>query len=57
MANCSFCNSENVAKMHVTNKGQTLFFCSKKCQDNVLKYKRDPRKFKWASKEKVVEVQ
>ena len=29
--------------------GKTFFFCSKKCEKNLLKLKRDKRKFKWTT--------
>ena len=33
--------------MFVKLDGKILWFCSSKCEKNMLKLKRDPRKFKW----------
>ncbi len=49
---CSFCNNE-IAKgtgtMYVKVSGQILYFCSMKCEKNLLKLKRIPREQKWTS--------
>ena len=47
---CIFCNAEiekGTEKIHVTNRGDMYYFCSNKCQKNMLKLKRKPRKVKW----------
>jgi ribosomal protein L24E len=36
----------------VRNDGSTKSYCSSKCRFNDLKLGRDPRKLKWARKEK-----
>ena len=57
MSNCSFCKSEieaGTGKMLVRNNGKVLWFCSRKCEKNMLKLKRNPAKLKWASKLKTV---
>jgi len=36
--------------MYVKNDGTILWFCSRKCRISYLKFKRDPRKFKWTKK-------
>lgn len=51
MANCSFCSGrmeQGTGKMVVMKTGKILWFCSLKCEKNMLKLGRDPRKFKWA---------
>ena len=50
MVNCSFCGTElkkASGKTYVKDNGQILHFCSSKCEKNMLKLKRDARKFKW----------
>lgn len=50
MAQCSFCNNE-IARgrgtMFVRESGKVLWFCSSKCEKNMLKLKREPRELKW----------
>ena len=36
--------------MFVQKTGKIMWFCSKKCEKNTMKLKRDPRKFKWTGK-------
>lgn len=36
-------------KMFVKNDGTIFYFCSSKCEKNMLKLKRIPRKVKWTS--------
>ncbi|MCD6547580.1 MAG: 50S ribosomal protein L24e [Nanoarchaeota archaeon] len=53
MPNCSFCGkkmSQNEGLMFVKNDGKILWFCSSKCEKNMLKLKRVPRKVKWVRK-------
>lgn len=51
MAKCSFCG-EQVGKgtgtLYITTKGKTMLFCSSKCERNLIKLKRKPRKTKWS---------
>ena len=50
MVNCSFCGKKiekGTGKMFVFNTGKILYFDSSKCEKNLLKLKRKPRKFKW----------
>ncbi len=70
MPNCSFSGKEikpGTGKMYVKDNGQILWFKNLKAEKNLLKLKRDPRKFKWTkffekgeapkvSKEKVKKV-
>ncbi len=55
---CSFCGrmlEQGTGKMFVKMDGSVLYFCSMKCEKNMLKLKRSPRRTKWtkiAAKEK-----
>jgi len=53
MPKCSFCSSQleqGTSKIVVTEKGRPLWFCSRKCEKNQLKLKRNPAHFKWTQK-------
>jgi len=53
MAKCSFCNEsieKGTGKMFVQKTGKIFWFCSMKCEKNLLKLKRDPRNYPWAKK-------
>jgi len=55
MVKCSFCSKnieKGTGKLYVFKTGKTAWFCSSKCEKNMLKLKRKSRNFKWASKEK-----
>ncbi|OGM02296.1 50S ribosomal protein L24 [Candidatus Woesearchaeota archaeon RBG_13_36_6] len=47
---CSFCG-ENIekgtGKMFVRTSGKILYFCSTKCEKNLLKLNRKPRTTRW----------
>ncbi|MCK4589080.1 MAG: 50S ribosomal protein L24e [Nanoarchaeota archaeon] len=50
MVRCSFC--ENVikpatGKMYVKKDGKILYFCTNKCEKNMLKLKRKPSAQRW----------
>ncbi|MFH0949369.1 MAG: 50S ribosomal protein L24e [Candidatus Aenigmatarchaeota archaeon] len=48
---CSFCSNEfekGSGKMFVQKTGKIFWFCSSKCEKNMMKLRRDPRDFKWA---------
>jgi len=52
MVKCSFCNNElpkGTGKMYVKVSGQILYFCSSKCEKNLLKLGRIPREQKWVN--------
>lgn len=52
---CSFCKKDierGTGKIFVTKEGKILNFCSRKCEKNRLKLKRNPRNLKWAGGEK-----
>ncbi|RLF35479.1 MAG: 50S ribosomal protein L24e [Thermoplasmata archaeon] len=47
---CSFCGNEiepGTGKLYIRKDGTIYHFCSSKCQKNMLKLKRIPRKVKW----------
>jgi len=47
---CSFCGDdveEGTEKIFVTLKGKAHYFCSSKCEKNMLKLGRKARKVKW----------
>ena len=47
---CSFCGIEiepGTGKMFVRKDGTLLNFCSTKCEKNLLKLKRVPRRVRW----------
>ncbi len=47
---CSFCGREiepGTGKMYILKDGTVYYFCSSKCQKNMLNLKRIPRKVKW----------
>jgi len=47
---CSFCGREievGTGKMFVKRDGKIFYFCSRKCEKNMLELKRNPRKLKW----------
>jgi large subunit ribosomal protein L24e len=50
---CSFCNNNieaGTGVMFVKNDGKIFYFCSKKCEKNMLKLKREPKNVKWVTK-------
>ena len=53
MVKCTFC--ENVlkpgtGKMYVKKDAKIFYFCSNKCEKNMLKLKRKPYNVKWSGK-------
>ena len=51
MVRCSFCSEElapATGTMFVKKDGKILYFCSMKCEKNLLKLKRNPRSTKWS---------
>jgi len=55
MPKCSFCGSKlkiGTGKIFVKRDGKILYFCSKKCEKNMLKLRRNPSKVKWVAKKK-----
>jgi len=52
---CSFCKKEiafGKAKIYSLKDGTKYYFCSSKCEKNMLKLKRKPAKTKWVTKKK-----
>ena len=50
---CSFCGLEiepGTGKMYVKKDATTFFFCSNKCQKNMIKLKRVPRRVRWTKR-------
>jgi large subunit ribosomal protein L24e len=52
---CTFCSKkldEGTGKIFVQKSGKILYFCSNKCEKNMLTLKRDSKKLKWAKVKK-----
>ncbi len=50
MVKCSFCGDvlvRGTGKMYVKIDGKILYFCSNKCEKNMIKLKRKPRTTTW----------
>ena len=50
MAKCKFCGNEitvGTGKVLILNDGKMVYFCSNRCQKNLLKLGRKPRDTKW----------
>jgi large subunit ribosomal protein L24e len=50
---CDFCGrviEPGTGKMFVKNDGTILWFCSSKCERNMLKLERDPKKVRWTER-------
>lgn len=55
MTKCTFCKKEmekGTGKMYVKNDGKILYFCSNKCEKNMLKLKRKPTSQAWVTKKR-----
>jgi len=53
MAKCTFCGINiplGTGKMFVQKDAKILYFCSSKCDKNMLKLKRKPIKTRWSSR-------
>ena len=49
---CSFCGDEirkGTGKMLAKNDGKILYFCSSKCENNLIKLKRVARTTEWTN--------
>ncbi|MFQ6136653.1 MAG: 50S ribosomal protein L24e [Candidatus Hydrothermarchaeales archaeon] len=47
---CSFCGDKlkvGTGKMFVKRDGSVLYFCSSKCEKNMLKLRRAPHRIRW----------
>jgi large subunit ribosomal protein L24e len=50
MVKCSFCEKDipkGTGKMYVKTDGKIFYFCSNKCEKNMLKHRRKARNLKW----------
>jgi len=50
---CSFCHAEigrGVGLAFVRRDGTMLYFCSRRCKQDLLVLRRNPRKMKWVRK-------
>jgi large subunit ribosomal protein L24e len=50
---CSFCDKEiepGSGKIYAKKDGTVYYFCSSKCEKNMMKLRRVPRRVEWASK-------
>ena len=50
MAVCDFCGNaiaRGTGKMYVFKTGKIMYFCSSKCEKNMISLKRKPSLFKW----------
>ncbi|MEM4397783.1 MAG: 50S ribosomal protein L24e [Candidatus Woesearchaeota archaeon] len=50
MVKCSFCGntlSKGTGKMYIKTDARVLYFCSNKCEKNMLKLNRKARNLKW----------
>jgi len=50
MSNCGFCGKsieKGTGKMFVFKNAKIVYFCSSKCEKNLLKLKRKPHNVKW----------
>ncbi len=53
MVKCTFCGEmieRGTGKAYIQVDGKQLFFCSSKCEKNMLKLKRKPLKTKWTKR-------
>jgi len=60
MVKCTFCGiniTPGTGKMYVQKDAKILYFCSSKCDKNMLKLKRKPITTRWSNRYKKVTVQ
>jgi len=53
MAKCTFCANilrRGTGKMYVQKDAKVLYFCSSKCEKNMLKLKRKPITTRWSGR-------
>lgn len=53
MVKCTFCSNEiprGTGKMTIKNDGKLIYFCSRKCEKNMMNLKREPVNIKWTKK-------
>jgi large subunit ribosomal protein L24e len=52
MTKCTFCGTDitpGTGLMYVQNDAKIFFFCSRKCEKNMIQLKRKPNKTNWSS--------
>jgi large subunit ribosomal protein L24e len=52
---CSFCKEDieqGTGKMFVKDDGKLFYFCSSKCEKNMLNLRRESKDVKWITKKK-----
>ncbi|MBS3112859.1 TRASH domain-containing protein [Candidatus Woesearchaeota archaeon] len=52
MVKCTFCGQEitpGTGKMYVKKDAKIFYFCSKKCEKNLIKLGRKPNATKWSN--------
>ena len=50
---CTFCGTEiepATGKMYIKKDATVFFFCSNKCQKNMINLKRVPRRVRWTKR-------
>ena len=50
---CSFCEHDiptGTGKIYATKEGATRYFCSRKCEKNLLVLKRKPQRVRWTTR-------
>jgi len=55
MVKCTFCGNVlkmGTGKMYVQKDSKILYFCSRKCEKNMLKLKRKPYNVRWSGRYK-----
>lgn len=53
MVKCTFCGDvlrPGTGKMYIQKDAKILYFCSSKCEKNMLKLKRRPYNVKWSGR-------
>lgn len=56
MADCAFCGKtleKGTGKLLIKNDGKLVYFCSTKCEKNLLQLKRKPREHQWTKDSRV----
>ncbi|MBN2202802.1 MAG: 50S ribosomal protein L24e [Candidatus Aenigmarchaeota archaeon] len=55
MMKCTFCKEtieQGTGKMYVKTDGKVFYFCSKKCEKNMIFLGRESKHTKWVAKKK-----
>lgn len=57
MARCSFCGEQlepGTGKMFIKKDAKVIYFCSSKCEKNLIKLSRKPRTTEWTREYELV---